>query len=143
VGVNTAILSPSGAYAGIGFAVPSDTVSRVVPQLIEKGRVTRAGLGVDLLPDHVTARAGIEGVALYAVAERTPAARAGLEGIGVSRLGDLIFGDVIQAVDGIPVDTIEALQAVLDPRRPGEQVRLTVTRNGKRRDVTLALIEEE
>jgi S1-C subfamily serine protease len=143
VGVNTAILSPSGAYAGIGFAVPSDTVSRVVPQLIEKGRVTRAGLGVDLLPDHVTARAGIAGVALYAVAERTPAARAGLEGIGVSRLGDLIFGDVIQAVDGIPVDTIEALQAVLDPRRPGEQVRLTVTRNGKRRDVTLALIEEE
>jgi S1-C subfamily serine protease len=143
VGVNTAILSPSGAYAGIGFAVPSDTVSRVVPQLIEKGRVTRAGLGVYLLPDHVTARAGIAGVALYAVAERTPAARAGLEGIGVSRLGDLIFGDVIQAVDGIPVGTIEELQAVLDPRRPGEQVRLTVARNGKRRDVTLTLIEEE
>ncbi|HPC49791.1 MAG TPA: PDZ domain-containing protein, partial [Kiritimatiellia bacterium] len=74
---------------------------------------------------------------------RTPAARAGLEGIGVSRLGDLIFGDVIQAVDGIPVGTIEELQAVLDPRRPGEQVRLTVARNGKRRDVTLTLIEEE
>ena len=143
VGVNTAILSPSGAYAGIGFAVPSDTVSRVVPQLIEKGRVTRAGLGVRLLPDHVTARSGVEGVAIYAVDERTLAARAGLEGIGVNRRGELIFGDVIQAVDGVAVVTIEDLQALLDPRRPGEQARLTVTRDGRRRDVVLTLIEEE
>ncbi|MGI5869860.1 MAG: S1C family serine protease [Kiritimatiellia bacterium] len=141
VGVNTAILSPSGAYAGIGFAVPSDTVSRVVPQLIEKGRVTRAGLGVLLLPDHVTARADIEGVAIYAVEKRTSAARAGLEGITVNRQGVLIFGDVIQAVDGIDVSTIEDLQASLDPRKPGEKVRLTVTRNGKRRDVVLTLVE--
>ncbi len=142
VGVNTAILSPSGAYAGIGFAVPSDTVSRVVPQLIEKGRVTRAGLGVQLLPDHVTARAGIEGVAIYAVFELTPAARAGLEGIGVSRLGDLIFGDVIIAVDGTPVRTIEALQAILDPRKPGDRVTLTVARADKTRELALTLIEE-
>ena len=64
IGVNTAILSPSGAYAGIGFAVPSDTVSRVVPQLINRGKVSRAGLGVQLLPDHVASRSGVEGAAL-------------------------------------------------------------------------------
>jgi S1-C subfamily serine protease len=93
IGVNTAILSPSGAYAGIGFAVPSDTVSRVVPQLIEKGRVTRAGLGVQLLPDHVTERAGLDGVAVYAVFDQTPAARAGLTGLGLNRFGELVFGD--------------------------------------------------
>ncbi|MDD4102001.1 MAG: trypsin-like peptidase domain-containing protein [Kiritimatiellae bacterium] len=142
VGVNTAILSPSGAYAGIGFAVPADTVARVIPQLIEKGRITRAGLGVELLPDHVTARAGISGVALYAVYEQTPAARAGLEGIGISRLGALVFGDVITAVDTVPVRTVEDLRAILDPRQPGERITLTVVRAGVSREVNLTLIEE-
>jgi S1-C subfamily serine protease len=142
IGVNTAILSPSGAYAGIGFAVPSDTVSRVVPQLIEKGRVTRAGLGVQLLPDHVTERAGLAGVAVYAVSDRTPAARAGLEGLGVNRRGDLVFGDVITAVDGTPVSTIEEMQAILDPLRPGDRVTLTVVRAGQTREVVLPLVEE-
>ena len=142
IGVNTAILSPSGAYAGIGFAVPSDTVARVVPQLIEKGRVTRAGLGVRLLPDHVAERAGIDGVALYTVYDHTPAASAGLEGLGVSRLGQLVVGDVFTAVDGTAVRTIEDLQAILDPRRPGDRIALTVTRGGKPRTVTLTLIEE-
>ena len=142
IGVNTAILSPSGAYAGIGFAVPSDTVSRVVPQLIEKGRVTRAGLGVQLLPDHVTERAGLDGVAVYAVFEQTPAARAGLTGLGLNRFGELVFGDIIVAVDGRAVATIEDVQAMLDPRQPGDRVGLTVSRAGKPREITLTLIEE-
>jgi len=142
IGVNTAILSPSGAYAGIGFAVPSDTVSRVVPQLIEKGRVTRAGLGVQLLPDHVTERAGITGVAIYSVFDQTPAAHAGLSGLGVNRLGELVFGDVITAVDGKPVSTIEALQAILDPRKPGDRVTLTVARADKTREIAITLVEE-
>lgn len=143
IGVNTAIVSPSGANAGIGFAVPSDTVSRVVPQLIEKGRVSRAGLGVQLLPDHVTARAGIEGVAIYAVFEQTPASKAGLTGLGVNRSGELVFGDVITTVNTVPVRTIEDLQAVLDPLRPGDRVALTIERAGKPRDLALTLVEEE
>ncbi len=142
VGVNTAILSPSGAYAGIGFAVPSDTVARVIPQLIEKGRVTRASLGVELLPDHVTTRAGISGVAIYAVYEQTSAASAGLEGIGISSMGALVFGDVITAVDAVPVKTVEDLCAILDPRQPGERVTLTVIRAGVSREVPLTLIED-
>ena len=142
IGINTAILSPSGAYAGIGFAVPSDTVSRVVPQLIAKGRVTRAGLGVRLLPDHVTQRAGLSGVAVYAVLDKTPAANAGLEGIGVNRRGELIFGDIVTAVDGTPVSTIEEVQAILDPRNPGDDVTLKVVRAGKTREVSLPLVEE-
>jgi len=143
IGVNTAIVSPSGASAGIGFAVPSDTVSRVVPQLIEKGRVTRAGLGVQLLPDHVTARAGVQGVAIYAVFEKTPAASTGLKGLSVSGNGDLVFGDIITAVDKIHVRTIEDLQAVLDPHKPGDKVALTVECADKSREVTLTLIEEK
>jgi len=143
IGVNTAILSPSGAYAGIGFAVPSDTVARVIPQLIEKGRVTRAGLGLEFIPDHVTERAGIAGVAIYAVYEQTPAARAGLEGIGISRIGALVFGDVITAVDGTPVRTVEDLRSALDPRQPGEAVTLSLLRSGKTREVKVTLIEEQ
>lgn len=143
IGVNTAIVSPTGASAGIGFAVPADTVSRVVPQLIDKGRVTRAGLGVQLLPDHVTARAGLQGVAIYAVGENTPAATTGLEGLSISRSGDLVFGDIITAVNKTPVRTIEELQALLDSRKPGEHVTLTVSRAGKPRDLALTLVEEE
>ena len=142
IGVTAAIVSPSGASAGIGFAIPSDTVSRVVPQLIEKGQVTRAGLGVQFIPDHVTARAGIRGVAIYAVAERSPAETAGLAGLSLSPSGVLVFGDIITSVDKTPVRTIEDLQAMLDPRKPGDKVVLTVLRANKSRDITLTLIEE-
>ena len=142
VGVNTAIISPSGAYAGIGFAVPSATVSRVVPQLIEKGHVTRAGLGVELLPDHITERSGLEGVAIYAVPEESQAERAGLEGLAVNRYGQFLFGDIIVGIDGKPVRTVEDLQSLLDARRPGDAVRLKVRRGGKEREVPLRLMEE-
>ncbi|MFO7936532.1 MAG: trypsin-like peptidase domain-containing protein [Kiritimatiellia bacterium] len=142
IGINTAILSPSGAYAGIGFAVPSDTVKRIVPQLIKKGRVTRAGLGMQLMPDHVTVRAGIRGVAIYAVYENTPAEKEGLEGVKINRRSDLIFGDIIKAVNSIEVETIEELQAVLDPLNPGEEIILTVYKNGTTRKVKLQLVPE-
>lgn len=142
VGVNTAILSPSGASAGIGFAVPSDTVSRIVPQLIEKGRVTRAGLGVQLVPDHVTERVGLQGIAIYAVDEKSLAGKAGLQGLGVNQLGYVVFGDVITAVDGRKVKSVEDLQAVLDPHNPGDKVKLTVRRDDKDRMVEVTLTEE-
>ena len=144
VGVNTAIISPSGAYAGIGFAVPSATVSRVVPQLIEKGHVTRAGLGVELLPDHITERSGLEGVAIYAVPEGSQADRAGLEGLAVNRrYGEVRFGDIIVGIDGKPVRTVEDLQSLLDARQPGDTVRLKVNRNGKTRELSVRLMAEE
>ncbi|MFA7171991.1 MAG: trypsin-like peptidase domain-containing protein [Kiritimatiellia bacterium] len=142
IGVNTAILSPSGAYAGIGFAVPSDTVSRIVPQLIKKGRVTRAGLGLRLLPDHVTGRSKIDGVAIYAVFDQTPAAAAGLQGLRVSPTNKLLFGDIIIAVNNIPVTTIEELQAILDPLNPGDNVTLSVTSSNVVRQVKISLVEE-
>ena len=115
----------------------------MVPQLIEKGRVTRAGLGVQLLPDHVTERAEISGVVIYAVFDHTPAAQAGLQGLGVNRLGERVFGDVIIAVNNIPVTTIEEVQSILDPRKPGDKVTLTVVRAGQTRNISLTLIEEQ
>lgn len=141
-GVTTAILSPSGAYAGIGFAVPVSTVSRVVPQLIEKGRVTRAALGLRLVPDHVAARSGVKGIAIYSVNERSRAGRAGLQGLSLNRMGYVIFGDIITAVDGKPVSTVEELQSVLDPHAPGDKVKLTIQRGKERLTVELVLSEE-
>lgn len=142
VGVNTAILSPSGAYAGIGFAVPSATVSRVVPQLIEKGHVTRAGLGVELLPDHITERTGIRGVAIYAVEGNTPAAKAGLEGLSLNRRGAVVFGDIVTAVNGHPVSTVEEMRTMFDSCKPGDLAELTVVRNRQTRQVKFRLVEE-
>jgi S1-C subfamily serine protease len=142
IGINTAIISPSGAHAGIGFALPAETMIRVVPQLIQYGYVTRAGLGMQFLPDHMTIAAGVKGVAVYAVYDGTPAARAGMEGMKMSRRGELIFGDIITAVNAVPVETIEDLQAVLDPLSPGDAVALRLRKEGKVRDLKVALVAE-
>ncbi len=142
IGVNTAILSPSGAYAGVGFAVPVDTVARVVPQLIEKGYVSRAGLAVQMLPDHVTQRAGVIGVAIFAVLPKSAAAVAGIEGIARTRTGDLILGDVITAIGDLPVTCVDDLRTALEKYKPDDTVQVRLTRNGKTRTVSVRLTEE-
>jgi S1-C subfamily serine protease len=142
IGVTTAILSPSGAYAGIGFAVPVDTVSRIVPQLIAKGRITRAGLGLQLLPDHITRRAGVVGAAVYAVLPQSPATAAGIAGVSQSHRG-LFLGDVITAIDGRPVADVESYHAIFDTLQPGQTVGVSLTRDGQTRTVSVRLIELE
>ncbi len=141
IGVNTAILSPSGAYAGIGFAVPVDTVARVVPQLIVKGKVSRAGLGVQLIPDHVTQRAGQSGAAILQVFEGTPAAAAGLKGLTQTRDGRMVLGDVIVAIDNQPVACVEDMLAILDRHQPGDAVTIVCRRERDLRQVQVTLYE--
>ncbi len=140
IGVNTAIVSPSGAYAGVGFAVPIDTVKRVVPQLIEHGRIRRAGLGIELLPDHITRRSGVEGVGILSVTPNGPAARANLEGVR-RRRGGLYFGDIILSIADVPIAGTDDYAAVMDECRAGETVRVEVMRDGRRRTVSVTLIE--
>jgi S1-C subfamily serine protease len=142
IGVNTAIYSPSGASAGIGFAVPVDTVSRIVPELIAHGRVIRPILGVDLderLSAYVTRRLGVEGVLLRGVARGGGAAEAGLEGTSVDRRGTVVPGDVVQEIDGKPVKSTSDLLGRLGSYRPGDTVTLTVWREGKTRKVRVRL----
>ncbi|MEI8242334.1 MAG: trypsin-like peptidase domain-containing protein [bacterium] len=143
IGVSTAILSPSGAYAGVGFAVPVDTVSRVVPQLIEKGHVSRAGLGVQLLPDPVTQRVGVTGVGIFAAPPGSFAAAAGVEGITRTRSGDLVLGDVVTAIDGHPVTCIDDLRTRLEKYKPGETAEVRLERNGRKRAAGIRLTEEQ
>jgi S1-C subfamily serine protease len=142
IGVNTAIFSPSGASAGVGFAVPVDTVNRVVPQLIGRGKYSRPALGIEVDADLnrvITERLDIEGVAVLRVTPGSPAATAGLQGIRTQANGVITAGDVIVAVDGREVESVARLLSRLDDYAIGETVRLTVVRGGQRRDVTVRL----
>ena len=142
IGVNTAIYSPSGASAGIGFAVPVDTVSRIIPELVAHGRVIRPILGVDLderLSAYVTRRLGVEGVLVRGVARGGGAAEAGLEGTSADRRGTVVPGDVVQEIDGKPVKSTSDLLGRLGSYRPGDTVTLTVWRDGKTRQVRVRL----
>jgi S1-C subfamily serine protease len=139
VGVNTAIHSPSGDYTGIGFAVPVDTVNRIVPQLIRYGRAARPGLGVLLVSDRSAARLGIKGVAIRSILPRGPAAKTGLEGIQQDRWGRLHFGDVIVAVNGKRVAKVDDLLRHLDTFTVGEKVTLRLQRDGAEREVLVTL----
>jgi S1-C subfamily serine protease len=140
IGVNTAIFSPSGAFAGVGFAVPVDTVSRLVPQLIAKGRIATAGIGVTLIPERYNAQLGIDGVGIAEVLPDGPAARAGLQGAQVTRARRVILGDRIVGVDGKPVKSEDDLRDAFEAAGVGGSVTLTIARGSERRDVKVALI---
>lgn len=141
IGINTAIYSPSGASAGIGFAVPVDTVARVVPQLIQHGRYVRPALGIEVdetLNQRLAAATGVEGVYVLRVQPGGAAAQAGLQGVRMTPQG-LVPGDVIVAVEGKPVEGPGRLLARLDDFRVGDTVRLSVRRGEATREVTVTL----
>jgi S1-C subfamily serine protease len=139
IGVNTAIYSPSGAYAGIGFAIPSNTVSWVVPELITKGRIERPTLGVQMLTAQVVPDLGVEGALIVRVVPDSGADRAGLQGTLTDTVGRVRLGDVIVEVDGHPIHSSDDLVLALERRQVGEMVEVTVLRNGRRRQVAVEL----
>ena len=141
IGMNTAIYSPSGTSAGIGFAIPVDTVARIVPQLIRFGKVRRAGLGVTVLSDHVVRAWGVRGVVVREVLAGSEAARAGLRSIGLDRRGNVISADIVTAIDGHTIDNFAELANELDDRDPGEVAVLTVVRGQKTLPIELRLTE--
>jgi S1-C subfamily serine protease len=132
IGINTAIYSPSGTSAGIGFAVPVDTVNRVVPQLIRLGKYVRPSLGLRMdedLNQRLAGALGVRGVVVL----RSPNGKlvAGLQESTLSRDGNIFLGDIITAVDGISVDSIHQLALQLDEHRVGDTVLLSLVRKGK------------
>jgi 2-alkenal reductase len=138
IGVNTAILSETGSYAGIGFAVPVDTVNRIVPQIITRGKPMRPGIGVSVAGEEIAGRMGVKGVILIEVVAGGPAARAGLTGVDrrTQRLGD-----VIVAVEGQPINTAGELSKRLEKIGIGNTATLTVERDGQRRQVTVDIVD--
>ncbi|MDQ2077681.1 S1C family serine protease [Marinimicrobium sp. ABcell2] len=143
VGVNTMIFSPSGASAGIGFAIPVNTVKDIVPQLIEHGRIVRPVIGIDIAPDHWAQRIGIQGVPILRVAEGMPADKAGLQGVQRNRRGATILGDVITAIDDHATRNYDELMTALERYNAGDEIRLTFIREGKTLQRTLTLAAPE
>ncbi|HWM92423.1 MAG TPA: trypsin-like peptidase domain-containing protein [Thermoanaerobaculia bacterium] len=139
IGVNTAIYSPSGAYAGIGFAIPEHSVRWVVPDLIRYGRVNRPTLGVELAPEAWNQQIGVEGAVIVRVEPGSGAARAGLRGIQQVRGRRMELGDVIQSVDGQPVTSTGDLILALEQKRAGDTVRVGILRAGRRQEVRVRL----
>ncbi len=134
IGVNTAIYSPSGASAGIGFAVPVDVVNRVVPELIRNGRMRNPGIGIIAGQEATAARLGIDGVVVLKVLPNSPAAAAGLRGVD-PRSGEI--GDVIVGVNRQPVHRLADLTAVVEAAGFDKPVTLLVDRDGQVRQVQL------
>ncbi len=142
IGVNTAIYSPSGASAGIGFAVPVDTVRQLVPQLIEHGRPIQPGIGVVLVEDRLAARVGVRGVIVRQVTPGSPADRAGIEGLRQSRRR-LALGDVIVAVGDKQVESLQDLVLAFEDIGVGGVARLTLERDRRQRRVDVELVPIE
>ncbi len=128
IGMNTMIYSRSGSSAGIGFAVPSSTIARVVSQIVKTGRAEQLGLGIKLDPmGRVERQLGIKGVAVISVPESSPAAKAGLQGLKDTPRG-LLLGDVIVKIGEVKVESYDDFYNALDQRKAGEKVDVTVKR---------------
>ncbi len=144
IGVNSQIASPSGASAGIGFAIPVDEVNRIVPRIIRDGRYVRPAIGVTAAPQAVHQALNLpRGVALVQVAPGSPAARAGLQAFRRGQRGEVLPGDVITAVNDDKVTDLDDMLTLLERRQPGDSVTLTLWRAGqtRRQAVTLGATE--
>ncbi|HEY0336722.1 MAG TPA: trypsin-like peptidase domain-containing protein [Burkholderiales bacterium] len=138
IGVNTAILSESGASAGIGFAIPVDLVRRVVPQIITSGRAARPGLGIIAADERVAAQLGVQGVVVLGVARGSPAEQAGLRGF---RPDSSEPGDIIVAVNGKRTITVADLAAALEEAGVGNEVAAKVRRGNQEREVKMRVVD--
>lgn len=138
IGVNTAIISESGSSAGIGFAVPVDTVNTIVPVLIRDGKVPRPGIGISALPDEDAARLGIPGIVIAKVLPGSEADKAGLSGIDYR---NQTLGDVIVEVEGRSVADMAEFLRLIQDKAVGDSLTLTVERDGVRREVKVLVMD--
>lgn len=138
IGVNSAIISGSGASAGIGFAIPVDTVNRIAAELIRQGHVPMPGIGIVAAGEQTATQLGVDGIIIVRVLPNSPAAKAGL--VSAVNAGGAI-ADVIVAANGTPVHNIAELTAVLRQVGIGNTVRLTILRNGQTRDIDVTVAD--
>jgi S1-C subfamily serine protease len=140
IGVNTAIYSPSGASAGIGFAVPVEVVNRVIPEIIRYGRVIKPGIGITIAHPNLAERLDIRGVLIITVQKRSTAEAAGLRGTR-QRGAELILGDTIVSVNNNPVSSYDDLRNEFDKYKVGDRVNLGIVRDTTKLTVSVKLEE--
>ncbi len=139
IGVNTAIVSPSGTYAGIGFSVPVDVVSWVIPDLIEFGEVRRPVLGVELVPQQSIDRLNVEGAMVMDVVPGSGAAKSGVRPTTRTSSGEMSLGDLIVEINGELIKSNNDLLLTLEKYKPGDEIRMKVIRNDKPATLTVTL----
>jgi S1-C subfamily serine protease len=140
IGMNTAIYSPSGAYAGIGFAIPVDTINQIATEIIRHGDVARPTLGVRLADPQLARRLGVDaGALIFDALPDGPAARAGLRSTRRDQDGDVHLGDIIVAVDDTPVSSPQDYHRLIGKHKVGDQVKLTIVRDDARQEVEVTL----
>ena len=142
IGINTAIYSPSGASAGIGFSVPVDTVNRVVPQIISRGKYIRPAMGITVdgkLNDRLAERLKVSGVIILSISPGSAADSAGLKSATITPEGNIIPNDIIVALDKKPIDSVDKLLARIDAYRVGDTIQITVLRNGQEFQIAVTL----
>jgi S1-C subfamily serine protease len=141
IGMNTMIASPSGASSGVGFAVPVDTIRKIVPQIIQFGKVTRPGLGITFVRDEYARRAEIQGAVIAEVPRASSAYDLGLRGLSRDDRGRLFIRDVIIGIDGTKIASYDDLYNALDGYNIGDTVTLEVDQGGKNRKVRIILVK--
>lgn len=139
IGLNTAIYSPSGAYAGIGLAIPVDEVNRTVPQLIAYGKIIRPGLGISMVSDRIARQWGIQGILIDQAPPESAAGRAGLRSSVVDAYGRVTLGDVIVKIDDQDIQGVADLYSALDSHAVGDVVKVTVMRGNTTEDIDVTL----
>ena len=143
IGVNAAIYSPSGASAGIGFAIPVNTVKEVVPQLISFGKLYRPTIGIELASDRWARRYHIRGMPVVRVFPGLPAAEAGMSGAWKNHRGEIILGDIITAIDGQPISNNDDYLNYMEQHKPGDQLLISTELNGQKREYQVRLAEPQ
>ena len=143
IGVNTAIYSPSGASAGIGFAIPVNTVREVVPQLIAYGKILRPILGIERASDQWIRRNQIEGVPIVRTYRGFPADDAGMVGARRGNRGEILLGDIIVEVDGQTITNNDDFLSAMERHRVGDTVEITTIRGSSKQSFAVRLTESE
>jgi len=141
IGMNTMIYSKSGASVGIGFAVPANTIKRVINQLIKYGKVKHPGIGVQIFNDQIARYLGVKGVIISAVTEDSPAAKAGIIATYRDDKGQINIGDIIVGVNGKPVNNYNDLYLVLDDVTIGDTITIKLKRDDKERSLDVQTID--
>jgi S1-C subfamily serine protease len=141
IGVNTAIYSPSGASSGIGFAIPVNTVKRIVPELIAYGRVQTPILGITPIPqpDYYRQLWGIEGVIVLDVIEGSDPQRLGMRGLQRAQRGQIQLGDVIVEIAGQAVGDEDDFANIMEQHKPGDVVTVKTLRDNRRLEYDIQL----
>jgi len=139
IGVNTAIISPSGTYSGVGFAVPVDTVNRIVTKLINHGKVGRPGFGISLIPEHIMSRIGTEGVGILEVFKGSSAEEAGLREVKRLSNGRVQMGDIIIEVAGSKIRGSSDLVRILDKYEVGDEVDIIIIRENVKKSIQIVI----